>query len=116
MTRPMIITLTPDIESGLVEQARTLGITPEQLAIDSLRERFTPPVAQVQQPKPEETLADFLSDHIGILHSNDIDPAASVCRTGAVINTQHCLSRNIGGGSRENDIDRHRPAGSPTQC
>ena len=76
MTRPMIITLTPDIESGLVEQARSLGITPEQLAIDSLRERFTPPVAQVQQPKPEETLADFLSDHIGILHGNDIDPAS----------------------------------------
>lgn len=77
MTRPMTITLTPDIESGLVEQARTLGITPEQLAIDSLRERFTPPVAPLQQTKPAETLADFLSDHIGVLHSNVIDPVSA---------------------------------------
>ncbi len=77
MPRPMIITLTPDIESGLVEQAQNLGITPEQLAIDSLRERFTPAITPVQQPKQEGTLVDFLLGHIGVLHSNEIDPASA---------------------------------------
>ncbi len=73
MNSPMTITLTPDVESRLVEQARNLGITPEQLALDTLRERFTPTVTPGQQPKPEETLADFLSSHIGVLHGNDTD-------------------------------------------
>ena len=36
----MIITLTPDIEQALAAEARKLGRTPEQLALDSLRERF----------------------------------------------------------------------------
>jgi hypothetical protein len=36
----MIIKLTSDVEQALVEEARKLGTTPEQLAVDSLRERF----------------------------------------------------------------------------
>jgi hypothetical protein len=36
----MIIKLTPDVEQALAEAARNLGTTPEQLALDSLRERF----------------------------------------------------------------------------
>ena len=40
----MIITLTPDIEQALADQAHKLGTTPEQLALDSLRERFAPGV------------------------------------------------------------------------
>lgn len=38
----MKITLTPEIERALVDEARRLGVTPEQLALDSLRERFAP--------------------------------------------------------------------------
>jgi hypothetical protein len=36
----MILALTSDIEQALVEEAHKLGTTPEQLALDSLRERF----------------------------------------------------------------------------
>ncbi len=38
----MVIALTPDIESALAEEARRQGTTPEQLALDYLRERFVP--------------------------------------------------------------------------
>jgi hypothetical protein len=36
----MVIKLTPDIEQALAEEAHKLGMTPEELALDSLRERF----------------------------------------------------------------------------
>ena len=36
----MTITLTPDIEHALVDKAKKQGTTPEQLALESLRERF----------------------------------------------------------------------------
>jgi hypothetical protein len=67
----MIIELTPDIEQALAEEARKLGMTPEQLALDSLRERFAsrealPSAAKEKEP---ETLAHFLRGHIGVLHS-----------------------------------------------
>jgi predicted transcriptional regulator len=43
----MVITLSPDLEAALRELARRLGIDPETLALNALRERFlasTPPV------------------------------------------------------------------------
>lgn len=42
----MTITLTPDIENALTEQAREQGTTPETLALDGLREKFVPDKAQ----------------------------------------------------------------------
>lgn len=45
----MTITLTPEIESAVVEQARQQGITPEQLALDGLRYLFATP-----EPSEEE--------------------------------------------------------------
>ena len=48
----MKITLTPDMEHMLTEQARKLGITPEQLAVDSLKERFASASAV---PETQET-------------------------------------------------------------
>jgi hypothetical protein len=36
----MVITLTPDLEAALNEQARRQGIPPEVLAVNALRERF----------------------------------------------------------------------------
>jgi hypothetical protein len=37
---PMIIKLTSDIEQALAKEAHKLGTTPEQLALDSLRQCF----------------------------------------------------------------------------
>ena len=45
----MILTLTPEIETALTEQARQRGITPEQLAMDGLRYLFAMP-----EPSEEE--------------------------------------------------------------
>ena len=36
----MVINLTPQLEAAVREQARERGVTPENLALDALRERF----------------------------------------------------------------------------
>jgi hypothetical protein len=74
---PMIINLTPDIEQALAEEAGKLGTTPEQLVLERLREHFergeTPPFPATGQ----ETLADFLRGHIGVLHSSEHVPGGA---------------------------------------
>ena len=66
----MLITLTPDIEQALAAEARRLGRTPEQLALDSLRERFLSPESTRPPAEAQGTLADFLRGHLGVLHSS----------------------------------------------
>lgn len=46
----MIVTLTPDIEQALTEQAQQQGTTPEQLALDSLRQQFVHAAPMEQAP------------------------------------------------------------------
>jgi hypothetical protein len=67
----MEITLPPDIERALTEQASKQGTTPELLALDSLRERFLDVREQAAPPGEYTTLAEFLMGHIGVLHSNE---------------------------------------------
>lgn len=68
----MDIVVPPEVERVLVEEARRLGTTPELLAVDSLRERFSPSAIRSEQLSEQQgTLADFLSDHIGVLHSSE---------------------------------------------
>jgi hypothetical protein len=66
----MVITLTPDIEQALAEQAREQGVTPEQLALESLRAQFLPPGPE-GLIENQGTLADFLGASIGVLHSGE---------------------------------------------
>jgi hypothetical protein len=73
----MIITLTPDIEQALVVEARKLGRTPEQLALDSLRERFLSPESDRLPAETQATLADFLRGHLGVLHSSEHVPGGA---------------------------------------
>lgn len=73
----MIITLTPDIEQALAEEARKLGITPQQLALDSLRKRFIPPEPPASPAGSQETLADFLREPLGVLHSSEHIPGGA---------------------------------------
>ncbi len=47
----MTITLTPEVETALIEQARQQGITPENIALDGLRNLFVP-----TKPTPDEIL------------------------------------------------------------
>jgi len=67
----MVIRIPPDIEQALVEWARRQGTTPELIAVNCLRERFMPAVGHESQTEGTKTLAEFLSGHIGILHSSE---------------------------------------------
>ena len=58
----MKITLTPDIEKALSEQASRRGMTPEGLALNILREQFVYSGPTEMPASKEETLADFLAD------------------------------------------------------
>lgn len=48
----MILTLDPDTSRKLGDEARRVGLTPEQFALHVLQERLAPPSA-VFQPKDE---------------------------------------------------------------
>ena len=61
------ITLPPDLEQSLVEEADKRGTTPELLALDSLRESFVSAQKKGHEEK-NESLFDFLSDHIGTVN------------------------------------------------
>jgi hypothetical protein len=67
----MIIQLTPDIQQPLAKEAHKLRMTPEQLALDSLRECFMGREPPPSPAKESETLAHFLRGHIGVLHSSE---------------------------------------------
>jgi hypothetical protein len=73
----MIITLTPDIAQALAAEACKLGLTPEQLALDSLRERFLFPESHMSPVGAQATLADFLRGHLGALHSSEHVPGGA---------------------------------------
>lgn len=47
----MVVRLTPDLEAALEEQAKRRGVTPEQVALDALRERF---LAQTRAIEPQD--------------------------------------------------------------
>jgi hypothetical protein len=68
----MDISVPIEIERVLIEEARRLGTTPELLALDSLRERFMPVAMEDKSIKGQGMLADFLSDHIGAIHSSEL--------------------------------------------
>ncbi len=70
----MEIILTPEIEKGLVEQAEQMGISPQALALESLRRQFAVTSHTDSTPATAWSLADFLGDAIGIVDSGDLIP------------------------------------------
>lgn len=73
----MKISVPPDIERALTARADELRTTPEILALDSLRERFTPPANGDEEAGDQQkgkTLADFLEGYIGVLDSREKVP------------------------------------------
>ena len=61
----MTITLMPEVETAVVEQARRLGITPEQLVMDSLRYLFLNPEPSEEEEVYYRVQAQLLLDQIG---------------------------------------------------
>lgn len=59
----MVIRLTSEIETALNREAARRGTTPEQLALDSLGERFLQ--SSSEAPQGASSLFDSLSGYIG---------------------------------------------------
>lgn len=62
----LTISLPPDIEESLIEEARRQGTSPERLALESLRKLFTP----VPPTGEGATLFDFLDGYIGTVEGS----------------------------------------------
>ena len=62
----MVIRLTPDIEDVLNQEARRQGVTPEQLALDSLGKLFLASESS-EAAEGKECLYDFLAGHVGVV-------------------------------------------------
>jgi hypothetical protein len=88
------ITLPPELEKPITEEAQRKGTTPELVALDTLRKGFLP---DTPPPTPEGTLADFLGDFIGCLDSGEVVPAGA--RMSENIGTARSMSRVVLGSS-----------------
>ncbi len=73
----MEITLTPEIEQALRDEAERQGTTPEQLALESLRRHFVQPEQGQPAAETPGTLADLLSGFIGVLSSEEQVPGGA---------------------------------------
>ena len=72
-----IITLPPEVEQPLTEEARRKGTTPELLAVDCLRKLFTPS-STAGMPVEGEPLFDFLAGYAGTV-SGTTEPLSERC-------------------------------------
>jgi hypothetical protein len=73
----MEVILTDDVVKALIAEARERGITPEQLAIESLRREFVRSIDDEKIAEGSETLADYLSEFIGTIHSSEHVPGGA---------------------------------------
>ena len=64
------ISLPPDIEGPLIEEAQRRGTTPELLVLDSLRTLFVPTPASEEPTGENATLSDFLAGYIGTVEGS----------------------------------------------
>lgn len=72
-----ILTLPPEVEDRLAEEARKKGTTPELLAADCLRKVFAP-VSEAKTPTAENNLYDFLQGYAGVV-SGSSEPLSEDC-------------------------------------
>lgn len=62
------LAIPPEIEGPLVKEARRLGTTPEQLALETLRREFVSTTSVEGQT--ESTLHDFLDGYVGTVNGS----------------------------------------------
>jgi len=59
----MVIRLDPELETALTEQARQRGLSPDELALNALRERFVVSLQPIQSHDEwEQALLDAATD------------------------------------------------------
>src|SRR4051794_15238981 len=73
-----VITLPPEIEEPLQEEARRRGTSPEMLALDALRVRFASPITPSSNQPPEASLTDFLTGYAGTIAGSP-EPLSEHC-------------------------------------
>ncbi|MFO0964730.1 MAG: hypothetical protein U0793_03960 [Gemmataceae bacterium] len=71
------ITLPPDLEGRLADEAHRRGTTPELLALDGLRRLFAPALTANGAPE-RATLFDFLAGYIGTVEG-EVEPYSEEC-------------------------------------
>jgi hypothetical protein len=67
----MVITLGPDLEAALTDQARKQGVAPEVLAVNALRERFLGPPPPIEPRDDWERRLLGLAKDCGVSLSNE---------------------------------------------
>ena len=77
MAFTLTLTLTPDIEQALIEQANDRGTTPELLALDSLRKQLAPGPTRDSSSQTANSLAELLDGHLGVLSSSEHVPGGA---------------------------------------
>jgi hypothetical protein len=70
------ITLPPELERAVTEQARRQGTTPELLAVEKLRGALLPASPQSAEVAGL-TMADFFAGYVGGLHSSEYVPGGA---------------------------------------
>jgi hypothetical protein len=69
------ITLPPDLEQVVTEQAKKQGTTPEIFLLGELRERFLQEAPDTgTEIREGETMADFFAGYAGTVNSREIVP------------------------------------------
>ncbi len=88
------ITLPPELEQLVTEQAQQKGTTPELLTLDKLRELLLP---ATPPPPPAEglTMADFFDGYAGGLHSSEFVPGGAHLPKTPGVNLENYCSSNI---------------------
>ena len=66
----MVITLDPELETALNEQANQQGVAPEVLAVNALRKQFVPAVVPLPHDEWVRRLMEAASD-CGVSLSNE---------------------------------------------
>jgi hypothetical protein len=62
------ITLPPDLEDRLAEEAQRRGTTAELLAVDTLRKAFVPTEAANGEQPAAKNLTEYLGSYVGAIH------------------------------------------------
>jgi hypothetical protein len=91
----LTLTLPPELEAALAEEARRKGTTVELLTLAALQERFLKPAPAPSLPAGA-TLADALADYIGAVNTKEQYPEGST------------LSENTGRKFAQGMVEKYR--------
>ncbi len=72
----MSITLPPELQAVLAEQARLAGSTPELIALEGLRKLYLPAASAPLAPG-SPSMADYFADFISSIHSSEKVPGGA---------------------------------------